>query len=157
MRNIKFLAMINQKIKDYMDIKKLKNGGYKLLDETNDIEKLKRLIELGCNPLGYNKGYDLLQTENIEKFKLLIELGCNPLEYDKGFYLLKTNNIEKFEYLIKLGCEYDDELIDSLEKAIIVDYPPLNSILRENKDEIIDMIKKGEITDLHLRNNLIRR
>ena len=149
--------MIDQKIKEFININKLMDEGYRLLKETENIEKFNKLIELGANPLKYNEGYYLLETENMEKFNKLIELGANPLNIDKGYHLLKTENIEKFEILINLGCVYDDKIIDNLEKAIVVKYPPLNNLLKESKDEILDMIKNNKITKLHLRNKLIRK
>lgn len=76
--------LINNQIKEYIDVSGLK-----------------------CN------GYELLKTDNIEKFNMLIEAGCDPLVLgDRGYELLKTNNIDIFNRLIELGCEWDDKLID---------------------------------------------
>ena len=45
-------------------------------------------------------------------------------------------------------------VIDTLEKACIVNYPALKNII--NKEEILELIKKGKINHYHLKHKLIR-
>lgn len=62
---------------------------------------------------------------NLNDLKRLIYIGCNPLLLNKGSNVLITDNIQIFDFLIKYGCEYNRYHINTLEKAIVANVPEI--------------------------------
>lgn len=147
--------------------------GYRMLLDCYTPEIFEKLIELNCNPLFRgDKGYKLILSKicsnDYDITKILLEYSnekgekCNPLHISKGRPLLDTSNLRIFKLLIKHNCEYELSDITTIEKAIIVNHPGLNKILKNNIDEVKEIVKNiGKRTqfeqELLLSNKIIRK
>ena len=121
--------------------------GQTMLMATEDLEIAKLLISAGAY-LNVLDNYDnsILDTEDINKLRLLLESGANPNAHNKARInqLLKRNSLEKMELLLQFGADPNALGIDPDVYETEKDISPVIVALksRENNREKYELLLK---------------
>lgn len=124
--------------------------GRMLITKFAHTSMLELLIRMGCNIYDnlYVCIYNILSSNNIYNFRYLIHYDSRRLNKipklclnNASELLSNCDNNELFQILLGFGYVYKDKDIDTIEKAIMVDFPMLKYLFKRNMDDIIHIVK----------------